>query len=74
MAYLIYPVAAIVGFVALFFGATLVAGEIAGTMPYEDALPILLGAGVVGAAIGILFARKLLRPRVHSDSASSAGR
>jgi hypothetical protein len=74
MAYLIYPVAAIVGFVALFFGATLVAGEIAGTMPYEDALPILLGAGVVGAVLGVLIARKVLRARVGSESASLTGR
>ena len=74
MAYLIYLIAAIIGFVAAFFGATLVTGEIAGTMPYEDALPILLGTGAIGALLGVLVARKLRRPRVASGTASSAGR
>lgn len=74
MAYLIYLIAAIIGFVAAFFGATLVTGEIAGTMPYEDALPILLGAGAVGAVLGVLIARRVRRPSVVSGTASSSGR
>jgi len=74
MAYLIYSAAAIVGFIALFFGSTLVLGQVAGTMPYEQALPILLGAGVAGAVLGTLIARWLLRRRGSSGSAPSTGR
>lgn len=71
MAYLIYPIAAIVGFVALFFGATLVIGEVAGTMPYEDGLPILLVAGGVGALLGMLIARRILRSRTRVTRTAS---
>jgi hypothetical protein len=61
MAYLIYPLAAVLGFVALFFGATLVLGQVAGAMPYEQALPVLLSVGAFGAAIGVLLGRRLLK-------------
>jgi membrane associated rhomboid family serine protease len=70
MAFLIYPLAVIVGFVVLFFGATFLLGQVAGTMPYETALPLLLSAGAAGAIAGVMVARWLLKRRAQRTAAS----
>ena len=50
--------AGVAGFVVVGFSAVLVAGELWPSMRYEDALPGLLIAAAVGAAVAIWWVRR----------------
>jgi hypothetical protein len=56
---------AIIGFVSFLFVGVFVMGSIWPELPYETALPYLLGIAIFGAVLFGGFARRKSRKRLH---------